>query len=61
MYKTSLTDISGKYVATLIDAVKNEGNYILTINKDLYGLQSGAYLVKFRAGEYEEVKKIIIR
>lgn len=56
-----LTDISGKYIATLIDAVKDEGNHVLTINKDVYGLQSGTYFVKFRAGEYEEVKKIIIR
>ena len=48
----------GQLVATLISREKNTGNHSLNWNAE--GLPAGVYFYRFSAGEYSEIKKMIL-
>lgn len=54
----SVYDLLGKLVAVLINAKKDAGIY--TIEFDGTNLSSGTYIYCFTAGQYKEVKKLIL-
>jgi len=51
-------DIIGNEVKTLIDEVKEPGNYKVTFNAS--SLSSGVYFYKLKTGNYSAVKKLIL-
>jgi hypothetical protein len=51
-------DVSGKEIANLISGFKNKGNYIMSFNAS--NLPSGAYYYKLSAGDFSDVKKMIL-
>jgi hypothetical protein len=51
-------DALGREVKTLMNEVKPEGEYHLTFNAS--GLSSGVYFYSLRAGNYSEMKKMIL-
>jgi len=56
--KIILYDASGKEIKTLVDEIKNSGNY--TINLDASNLASGTYLYRIVSGEFTQTKKMIL-
>lgn len=57
----TLIDMQGKEIAVLISEIKEKGEYTYTLNRDDYQLRSGSYFLKFRSGEFSEVKKIVVK
>ncbi|MCE1163805.1 MAG: T9SS type A sorting domain-containing protein [Bacteroidetes bacterium] len=53
-------DISGKEIAVLVNAQANPGYYSVVLNADSYKMSSGIYFYKITAGNYSEVKKLIL-
>ncbi len=51
-------DVLGNKVATLVNEMKNTGNY--TVQFDASSISSGVYYYKFAAGDYSIVKKLVI-
>jgi hypothetical protein len=51
-------DITGKEVKTLVNEAKSAGNYLLDFNGS--DMTSGTYFYKLQAGEFMEVKKMIL-
>ena len=51
-------DVLGNEVATLVKDEKTAGNYEVEFNAT--GLASGIYLYKLKAGEFVDVKKMIV-
>ncbi len=51
-------DVLGKEVATLINEVKNPGNYIVEFNGS--NLSSGAYFYKIQSGDFSSVKRMVL-
>lgn len=51
-------DAIGREVATLVNEVKDAGNYSLQFNGE--NLSSGLYFVKLQANDYSEMKKIVL-
>jgi len=51
-------DILGKEVATLVNENKPAGNY--EVNFDASNLSSGVYFYQLRAGNFTEMKKMIL-
>ena len=51
-------DLLGKEVATLINEVKQAGNYTVTFNAS--SLPSGTYFYRLEVGDYMDVKKMIL-
>ena len=51
-------DILGKEVVTLVNEMKNAGRYIVSFNGS--NLSSGIYYYKIKAGEYEQVRKMLL-
>jgi len=51
-------DILGKEVATLVNEIKPAGNY--EVNFDASNLSSGVYFYQLRAGNFTEMKKMIL-
>ena len=51
-------DVLGNEVATLVKDEKTAGNYEVEFNAN--GLASGIYLYKIKAGEFVDVKKMIV-
>jgi len=51
-------DVLGKEVATLINEVKNPGNYIVEF--DGSNLSSGAYFYKLQVGDFSSVKRMVL-
>jgi len=56
--KLLVYDILGKEVATLVNEQLSAGSYTVTFNAG--NLKSGIYFYKLTAGEYSEVKKMIL-
>lgn len=51
-------DILGNEVTTLVDEYKEAGRY--TLNFDASRLSSGVYIYRITAGEFTDVKKMVI-
>ena len=51
-------DIKGSEIATLVNMQMNSGSYVYDFNAA--NLPSGAYFYKLTAGEFTEVKKMIL-
>ena len=51
-------DILGKEVATVVNEVKNAGSYTIEFNGS--SLPSGTYFYRLEAGDYMDVKKMIL-
>jgi len=51
-------NVLGKEVATLVNETKNEGSY--NVNFDASALSSGTYFYRLEAGDYTNVKKMIL-
>jgi hypothetical protein len=51
-------DYQGRELNTLVNQTQNEGDYSVKFNT--YNLQNGVYFYKIEAGEYSDVKKLII-
>ncbi len=51
-------DITGQTISTLVNEVQNQGRYIVNFNAADYS--SGTYFYELRAGEFREVKKMIL-
>jgi len=58
-----LYDASGKQVKMALDEMTADGEHIIRFNsmdKSANALSSGVYFLKFQAGNYKEVKKLIL-
>jgi predicted acyl esterase len=53
-------DMSGKEVAALVNSVISPGFYSVNFNSVTYGLASGIYFYKLTAGNYVNVKKLVL-
>jgi hypothetical protein len=51
-------DISGKTVKTLVNEKQNAGTY--EVKMDASGLSSGVYFYRINAGEFSDVKKMML-
>ena len=51
-------DITGKFVKTLINEEMNQGHYAVNWNAE--NMASGVYLYKIEAGDYSDVKKMLL-
>ncbi|MFN3561155.1 MAG: M1 family aminopeptidase [Chloroherpetonaceae bacterium] len=56
----SLYDALGRKVATLVNQVKSPGVYSVQVNAAQYGLASGVYFYRLKAGEFSETKKLVL-
>ena len=54
----SIYDILGKHIETLVNETKDAGSYIVEYNAS--ALPSGLYFYKLEAGNFSEVKKMIL-
>lgn len=59
--RLALYDMNGQEAAILVDEIKNPGIYDITINAQDLGLRNGTYIYKMEAGEFREVRKMIIK
>ncbi len=50
-------NILGEQIVTLVDAVKDRGNY--TVNFDVNGISPGVYFYQMVAGDFKQTKKMI--
>lgn len=53
-------DIMGKEIATLVDGVKNKGNYNINFSMERYHLASGIYFCRLSAGKNMLTTKMIL-
>jgi hypothetical protein len=53
-------DITGREIATLVNEMLNAGEYNYRFNADEYGVSSGVYFYQMKAGEFAEVRKMIL-
>ncbi|MDQ3022726.1 MAG: T9SS type A sorting domain-containing protein, partial [Bacteroidota bacterium] len=51
-------DILGKEITTLVNEIKNAGSYIVSFNGS--GLSSGIYYYKIEAGNFTEIRKMLL-
>jgi hypothetical protein len=51
-------DFQGKEIKTLVDEQQNAGNHSVQFNAS--GLQSGVYFYRIEAGQYYDIKKLIV-
>jgi hypothetical protein len=51
-------DFMGKEIKTLVNEQQNAGNHSVRFNA--YGLQSGIYFYRIEAGQYYDIKKILV-
>lgn len=58
LVKLVVYDVLGKEVATLVNEVKNAGNYIVDFNAS--NLTSGIYFYKISTGDFSSVKKMML-
>ncbi len=54
----SIYDVLGKLACTLVNETKDAGSYLIEYNAS--ALPSGVYFYKIKAGEFSEVKKMIL-
>jgi len=53
-------DLTGREVATLVNANETAGNYTMSFNSNLYNLSSGIYFYKLVAGSEVSIKKMTL-
>jgi hypothetical protein len=53
-------DVVGKEVATLVNEIKQPGNYNSSFNTINYALPSGIYFYRLQAGNYTATKKMLL-
>ena len=53
-------DISGKEVAVLVNEHKNGGNYEVQFSAGSLNLSSGIYFYRLQAGNFTDVKKMVL-
>jgi hypothetical protein len=53
-------DVAGKEVATLVNTQAVPGNYSVNFNANDYSLSSGIYFYKIVAGNFVNVKKLVL-
>ena len=53
-------DVLGKEVATLVNTMQNAGRYTLNFSTSQYGMSSGIYFYRLNAGNYSELKKMVV-
>ncbi len=58
LVKLVVYDILGKEIATLVNEVKNAGNYMVDFNAS--NLSSGIYFYKITSGEFSDIKKMTL-
>jgi hypothetical protein len=58
LVKLVVYDLLGREVATLVNGMKQPGNY--DVNFDASNLASGAYFYRIEAGDFTEVKKMVL-
>jgi hypothetical protein len=56
--KIAVYDLTGREIALLVNDVKNPGNY--EVNFDASNLASGVYVYRIEAGDYINVKKMVL-
>lgn len=59
--KLAIYDLKGQQVAVLADQEIGTGIYNVTINAQNLGLRNGTYIYKMEAGEFSEVKKLLVK
>jgi hypothetical protein len=52
--------MSGKEVAVLVNGQSAPGNYSVNFNANAYNLSSGIYFYKIVAGNFVNVKKLVL-
>ncbi|MEJ5306048.1 MAG: T9SS type A sorting domain-containing protein [Ignavibacteria bacterium] len=55
-----LYDIVGREVATLVNEVKDAGEYEIELNAGKFGLCSGVYFYQMKAGDFTSIKKMVV-
>lgn len=55
-----LYDIVGREVATIINEVKDAGEYEVELDAGRLGLSSGVYFYQMKAGEFTSIKKMVV-
>jgi hypothetical protein len=58
--KLELYDITGRKVATLVNAWQNAGYYSFNLNGSAYNLASGVYFYRLTAGGFIATKKMVL-
>jgi hypothetical protein len=58
LVKLVVYDLIGREVATLVNGMKQPGNY--EVNFDASNLASGAYFYRIEAGDFKDVKKMVL-
>ncbi len=58
--KLELYDITGRKVATLVNAWQNAGYYSFNLNGSAYNLASGVYFYRLNAGGFVATKKMVL-
>ena len=58
--KLELYDVTGRKVATLVNAWQNAGYYSHSVNASAYNLSSGMYFYRLTAGNYVQTKKMML-
>lgn len=53
-------DVLGRKVAELVNEIKQPGTYHYTLSTLNYTLSSGIYFYQLRAGDFSEVKKMLL-
>lgn len=53
-------DVLGREITTLLNVMKESGNYELVFDANKYGLSSGIYFYEMRVGSYIGIKKFIL-
>lgn len=56
----AIYDVLGRKVATLVNQVQPPGAYSARFDAGRYGLSSGTYFYRLKAGEFSETKKLIL-
>jgi len=58
LVKLVIYDIIGREVATLVNEVKNPGNYAVNFDASMYA--SGVYFYRMESGDFTDVKKMVL-
>ena len=53
-------DLLGREIATLVNELKQAGEYEVEFDADKYNLSSGVYLYELRSGSFKSVKKFVL-
>jgi hypothetical protein len=53
-------DMLGREIAMLVNKEQSSGNYKVVFNAALYGLTSGVYYYRLTAGNFTQVKKMML-